>query len=83
MTQARPHHEEGRARYRGGREGICPAVRWVTRVLGTSPNTGGGRRMDPEPVVVQEGTPEWETRPDEEVGQKGSVYWRTLIRVIM
>ena len=35
--------------------------------------------MDPKPVVIQEGTREWETWPDEEVAQKGLVYWRTLI----
>ena len=35
--------------------------------------------MDREPVVVQEGAREWETWPDEEVRQKGLVYWRTLI----
>ena len=35
--------------------------------------------MDREPVVVQEGTREWETSPDEEAARKGLVYWRTLI----
>ena len=35
--------------------------------------------MDREPVVVQEGTREWETWPEEEAAQKGLVYWRTLI----
>ena len=37
------------------------------------------RRMDREPVVVQEGSREWETWPDEEAARKGLVYWRTLI----
>ena len=35
--------------------------------------------MDREPVVVREGTREWETWPEEEAARKGSVYWRTLI----
>ena len=35
--------------------------------------------MDREPVVVQESAREWETWPDEEVAQKGSVYWKTLV----
>jgi quercetin dioxygenase-like cupin family protein len=35
--------------------------------------------MGPEPVVVQEITREWETWPDEEIAQKGLVYWKTLL----
>jgi hypothetical protein len=35
--------------------------------------------MDREPVVVQESTREWETWPDEEIAQKGLVYWKTLV----
>ena len=41
--------------------------------------TEGGRRMDREPVIVQESAREWETWPDEEVTERGSVYWRTLV----
>jgi hypothetical protein len=39
----------------------------------------GGRQMGREPVVVQDSAREWETWPEEEVSQKGLVYWRTLI----
>ena len=35
--------------------------------------------MDRGPVVVREGTREWDTWPDEEVGRKGLVYWKTLV----
>ncbi len=35
--------------------------------------------MDREPVVVQESTREWETWPDEEIAEKGLVYWKTLV----
>jgi quercetin dioxygenase-like cupin family protein len=35
--------------------------------------------MDREPVVVQESTREWETWPDEEITEKGLVYWKTLL----
>jgi quercetin dioxygenase-like cupin family protein len=39
----------------------------------------GGRRMDREPVVVQENAREWETWPEEEVAKKGLTYWKTLV----
>jgi quercetin dioxygenase-like cupin family protein len=35
--------------------------------------------MDCEPVVVEESAREWETWPDEEVADRGSVYWKTLV----
>jgi quercetin dioxygenase-like cupin family protein len=35
--------------------------------------------MDREPVVVEESAREWETWPNEEVAQRGSVYWKTLV----
>jgi len=35
--------------------------------------------MDREPVIVQEGTREWETWPDEDVAKRGLVYWKTLV----
>jgi mannose-6-phosphate isomerase-like protein (cupin superfamily) len=57
---------------------IHPAM-WKKRPQRRAPNREGGRRMDREPVVVQESTREWETWPDEEVSRKGLVYWRTLI----
>jgi mannose-6-phosphate isomerase-like protein (cupin superfamily) len=38
-----------------------------------------GNSMDRGPVVVREGTREWETWPDEEVGRKGLVYGKTLV----
>ena len=31
--------------------------------------------MDREPVVVEESAREWNTWPDEEVAEKGSIYW--------
>ena len=34
--------------------------------------------MNREPVVVQESAREWETWPDEEIAEKGLVYWKTL-----
>lgn len=34
---------------------------------------------EPPPVVVQQGTREWETWPGEEAARKGLVYWKTLI----
>jgi mannose-6-phosphate isomerase-like protein (cupin superfamily) len=47
--------------------------------LRRSPNREGGRRMDREPVIVQENAREWETWPDEEIATKGLAYWKTLI----
>jgi mannose-6-phosphate isomerase-like protein (cupin superfamily) len=35
--------------------------------------------MDRGPVVVRQGTREWETWPDEEIARKGLVYWKTLV----
>jgi quercetin dioxygenase-like cupin family protein len=35
--------------------------------------------MDCEPGVVEESAREWETWPDEEVADRGSVYWKTLV----
>jgi hypothetical protein len=35
--------------------------------------------MDREPVVIDEGTREWKTWPDEEVAARGLVYWKTLL----
>ena len=36
--------------------------------------------MDREPVVVQESTLEWEqTWPDEDVAERGLVYWKNLL----
>ena len=35
--------------------------------------------MDREPVIVQEGTREWETWLDEDVAKRGLVYWKTLV----
>jgi quercetin dioxygenase-like cupin family protein len=35
--------------------------------------------MDREPVVVEESAREWNTGPDEEVAEKGSIYWKTLL----
>jgi quercetin dioxygenase-like cupin family protein len=35
--------------------------------------------MDREPVVVQQSTREWETWPDEEIAERGLVYWKTLV----
>ena len=35
--------------------------------------------MDRDPVVVQESTRGWETWPDEEIAEKGLVYWKTLV----
>ena len=35
--------------------------------------------MNREPVVVQESAREWETWPDEEIAEKGLVYWKTLV----
>jgi quercetin dioxygenase-like cupin family protein len=56
---------------------IHPAM-WK-RGLRRAPNREGGRRMDREPVVVQESTREWEAWPDEEIAQQGLVYWKTLV----
>ena len=39
----------------------------------------GGQRMDREPVVVQESTRKWETWPAEDMAERGSVYWKTLV----
>jgi len=49
------------------------------RGLRRAPNREGGRRMDRDPVVVQESTREYATWPEEEVAQKGLVYWKTLV----
>ena len=35
--------------------------------------------MDREPIVVQESAREWETCPDEDVAERGLVYWKTLV----
>ena len=35
--------------------------------------------MDREPVVVDESARDWQTWPEEEVAQRGLVYWRTLV----
>ena len=35
--------------------------------------------MNREPVVVRESAREWETWPDEDVANKGLVYWKTLL----
>ena len=35
--------------------------------------------MDREPIVVEESAREWNTWPDEEVAEKGSIYWKTLL----
>ncbi len=35
--------------------------------------------MDQEPVVSREDDREWETWNEEEIPQKGLVYWKTLI----
>lgn len=35
--------------------------------------------MDREPVVVRESARDWQTWPQEEVAERGLVYWRTLI----
>jgi mannose-6-phosphate isomerase-like protein (cupin superfamily) len=35
--------------------------------------------MNREPVVVQESAREWETWPDEDVADRGLVYWKTLL----
>ena len=35
--------------------------------------------MISEPVVVQESAREWDTWPDEDVTEKGLVYWKTLL----
>ena len=35
--------------------------------------------MDRDPVVVDESARDWQTWPEEEVAQKGLVYWRTLV----
>ena len=35
--------------------------------------------MDREPIVVQESAREWETWPDEDVTERGLVYWKTLV----
>lgn len=35
--------------------------------------------MDHEPVVVEESALEWESWKNEEVPQKGLVYWKTLV----
>jgi quercetin dioxygenase-like cupin family protein len=35
--------------------------------------------MDREPVVVEESAREWETWPDEEIAEKGLIYWKTLV----
>jgi quercetin dioxygenase-like cupin family protein len=56
---------------------IHPAM-WK-RGLRRAPNREGGRRMDREPVVVQESTREWQTWPDEEIAKKGLAYWKTLV----
>jgi mannose-6-phosphate isomerase-like protein (cupin superfamily) len=49
------------------------------RDLRRAPNREGGGRMNREPVVVQESTRDWETWPDEEIAEKGLVYWKTLL----
>jgi mannose-6-phosphate isomerase-like protein (cupin superfamily) len=56
---------------------IHPAM-WK-RGLRRAPNREGGRRMDRDPVVVQESTREWQTWPDEEIAKKGLAYWKTLV----
>jgi quercetin dioxygenase-like cupin family protein len=35
--------------------------------------------MDREPVVVDESARDWQTWPEEEVAQRGLVYWRALV----
>lgn len=35
--------------------------------------------MDREPVIVQESDREWETWADEEMEERGLVYWKTLV----
>ncbi len=35
--------------------------------------------MDREPVIVDESARDWQTWPEEEVAQRGLVYWRTLV----
>ena len=35
--------------------------------------------MDCEPVVVDESARDWQTWPEEEVAQRGLVYWKTLV----
>jgi quercetin dioxygenase-like cupin family protein len=49
------------------------------RGLRRAPYREGGRRMDREPVVVQQSTRGWETWPDEEIAERGLVYWKTLV----
>jgi len=56
---------------------IHPAM-WK-RGLRRAPNRERGRRMDRDPVVVQESTREWQTWPDEEIAKKGLAYWKTLV----
>ena len=35
--------------------------------------------MDREPVVVDESARDWQTWPEEEVAQRGLIYWKTLV----
>jgi hypothetical protein len=35
--------------------------------------------MDHVPVVVRESARGWETWPDEEVQERGQIYWKTLV----
>src|ERR687890_1148325 len=52
-----------------------PNRRLGNRVSRRPSNRDVGRRMDREPVVVEESAREWNTWPDEEVAEKGSIYW--------
>ena len=40
---------------------------------------GYPRRMNPEPVVVQQDDREWESWPQEQVAERGEAQWKTLI----